>query len=72
MDNNLVTKKELSDNESKFPEQKTRFPTFIKLWKSIGIPEKFRQFKKEGGIKAIPSHWWIVLVLCAVVGLLFP
>ncbi|UCE20825.1 MAG: hypothetical protein JSV46_00895 [Candidatus Aminicenantes bacterium] len=44
----------------------------MKLWKSIGIPEKFRQFKKEGGIKAIPSHWWVILVLCAVVGLLFP
>lgn len=43
----------------------------MKLWNSIGIQEKLRQIKK-GGIKAIPSYWWIVLVLCAVVGLAFP
>ncbi len=72
MDNNLVTKKGISRNKSKFAARKTRFPTFIKLWNSIGIPEKFRQFKKEGGIKAIPSQWWVVLVLCAVVGLVLP
>ncbi|MGD8536100.1 MAG: hypothetical protein PVF66_09665 [Candidatus Aminicenantes bacterium] len=52
-------------------DRKTKFPTFMKLWKNIGIPEKFRQIKK-GGIKAIPSHWWNVLVLCAAVGLAFP
>jgi hypothetical protein len=71
MDNNFITKKRTSNNKTKFTKQKTKFPTFVKLWKSIGIPEKFRQIKK-GGIKAIPSHWWIVLVLCAAVGLAFP
>ncbi len=43
----------------------------MKLWNSIRIPEKFRQIKK-GGIKAIPSHWRIVLILCSAVGLVFP
>jgi len=64
MDNNPITKKNSSHH-------KTKFPTFVKLWNNIGIPEKFKQIKK-GGIKAIPSHWWIVLVFCAVVGIAFP
>lgn len=64
MDNNLKSKERTS-------KPKIQFPTFVKIWRSIGIPEKFRQIK-EGGIKAIPSHWWVVLVLCAVVGLAFP
>ena len=64
MDNNPVTKKNTS-------KPKTKFPTFIKLWNSIGIQERLRQIK-HGGIKAIPSHWWVVLVSCAVVGVAFP
>lgn len=50
---------------------KTKFPTFVNLWKSLRIPDKLRKIKK-GGIKAIPSYWWIILVLCAAGGLAFP
>jgi hypothetical protein len=71
MDSNLLTKKRISNIKSKFPKKKTRFPTFVKLWNNIGISEKFRQIK-EGGLKDIPSYWWVVLILCAVAGLVFP
>ena len=50
---------------------KTKFPTFVNIWKSLHIPDNLRKIK-GGGIKAIPSYWWIVLVLCTAVGLAFP
>jgi len=50
---------------------KIKFSTFVNLWESFRIPDKLRKIK-EGGIKAIPSYWWTILVLCAAGGLAFP